>query len=110
MKTYLLIGCIDEGIRTLMRTQALDVRDAIKKFKLYPYTYPDDWDGKATYEHAFERVCRFYNVDNDPSVDLYHEGNFVDGDSAEAYVILELGDEIHLYGAVSSYFKKVITI
>lgn len=119
MKTYILLEIIDEGIISSRTTTADSIREAIDKFHLYPFTWPDDWshhipegldwpegeDEKDeffqeqlmlmgfSYERCLDWVARqFYNAERDANVDTYFNGNYVDGDSNALCVIIEVGE------------------
>lgn len=101
MSVFIKLGAHKEGIHDIESVRADSLRDAIKKMKLHPYTYPDDWVEydvetdvetiTATSEEALDQIVNFYGSDDDR--------NAVDGDSSSEWVILEVRDtEIITHG------------
>ena len=107
MNLYLLINASKDDDQILMsRVRAKDIRDAIVKFELFPFTYPDDWDNNETFEEAFDSVCKFYNVDENTTA--YDEGNSISY-SLGSYVIYEISpdDKVETYPKFLTIYQEV---
>ena len=123
MNKYVVFQILDEGIVEIKETMAMTPRQAIAKWDLYPFTWPDDWlhllpedfrfpedldedeldemtqeeVGKyCSWEQALNRVCKFYNLDSDLNWKAYDEGNYIDGDSNSHFAILEITRDLKL--------------
>jgi len=137
MNKYILLRIIDEGIINIKHTKAESPRQALIKWDLYPFIWPEGWEhllpedyvipedpdeadekfqetisGLFSWEQAVARVCKFYNLDEDPKWSGDHEGNFIDGDSNAMYVIIEITPrfDIKFYPTQRDYLGKVIQI
>ena len=105
MKTYILIECNDEGVRTCLTTKAKDAGEAIEKFNYFPFTEGDFDDRRLTLEERKQVVYEFYGL---KGVDACRRrGNYVDGDSSSEYVIIEVGDRVRLFPPVVNVLEKI---
>lgn len=104
MKTYVLIECNDEGIRTCLTTKARDVEEAIEKFNYFPFTENDFEDREWTLEEGKRVVHEFYGLRGVRA--CREQGNYVDGDSSSEYIIIEVGDRVRLFPPVVDVLEE----
>ena len=137
MNSYILLEIIDEGIIRIKQTKAETPWEAMVKWDLYPFSYPEDWEHLLpedyvipedpdeadekfqetiseifSWEEAAVRVSRFYNFDKDPKWNEFEEGNYIDGDSNAAYVIIEITQdlEVSFYPDQRDYLGELIKL
>jgi len=101
-KTYILIGCHDEGFHTCYVTRARNIKEAIDKFNYWPYS-KIEFEERGLQEGK-QIVYEFYGL---LGPEAYRKSaNYVDGDSNSEYIIIEVGNEVQLYPAVTAVYER----